>query len=748
MLRQPRDAKHVGIVVVLMLYLVLGSIYSVVTPIFEASDELWHYPFVKHLADGNPLPVQQTDQLGPWRQEGSQPPLYYLLGAVLTFWVDTSDMEQVRRINPHADIGIPTADRNVNMVVHTLAEAWPYRGTVLAVHLVRWMSVLMGAITVLMGYLTARELFPGEHTIAVGAACLTAFNPMYLFVTSSVNNDALVVMLCAIGLYLTVRYIASRPGPREWLTLGIVLGLASISKVSALGMLPLAGVAVAYVAWRRRSWKELFTGGLAVVLPVFAVGGWWYYRNWRLYRDPLGLSRFVDIVGRRHPVPTLRQLLGEWKGFAMSFWGFFGGVNVPAPDWVYVLLSAFAVLGLLGVMIYLWQTWRRKRGDLDHWAQMALVILWPCVVLISLVRWTLMTIASQGRLMFSALTAISLLMVIGLSTLSLGRRRALLPGLMAAVMLVAAFALPFATIRPAYARPPILSREDVAHISPQLNATFGDSVRLLGYRVDVEEVRPGDSIGLVLYWESLAPMETDYSVFVHLLAANDLIIGQRDMYPGQGNYPTSLWSPGDIIADTYVIPVSSTALTPSEAIFEVGLYELETGLRLPVTGPFGESLGDNLRFGRVRLPTRVVDGIPNPVYFDLADRIALIGCELDRTAAVPGQAFRLTLYWRALRDVDTNYSVFTQVLGAQNRIWAQQDNWPQGGNAPTATWRKGQMVKDPYELVVAADAPPGVYDLQVGMYDAQGNRLSLLGEGGHVRDDRILLGKVRILPSQ
>ena len=65
----PRSApllrRHAGIAVVLGLYLALAVTYSVVTPIFEASDELWHYPFVKHLADGGGLPVQTGDGIGP-----------------------------------------------------------------------------------------------------------------------------------------------------------------------------------------------------------------------------------------------------------------------------------------------------------------------------------------------------------------------------------------------------------------------------------------------------------------------------------------------------------------------------------------------------------------------------------------------------------------------------------------------------------------------------------------------------------
>ena len=67
---------------ILAAYVVLATIYSVVTPIFEASDELWHYPMVQYLAThGLQLPPQDPGVATAWRQEGSQPPLYYLMAA-------------------------------------------------------------------------------------------------------------------------------------------------------------------------------------------------------------------------------------------------------------------------------------------------------------------------------------------------------------------------------------------------------------------------------------------------------------------------------------------------------------------------------------------------------------------------------------------------------------------------------------------------------------------------------------------
>ena len=128
------------------LFMVFGSIFALKTPVFEASDELWHYPMVRHLADGNRLPVQTYDPAlaGPWKQEASQPPLYYYVAAGLTFWIDTADMEQVRKLNPHVAPGELRSDGNVNLVVHD-PDLAPNRGTLGAVQLIRLFSLLLGA---------------------------------------------------------------------------------------------------------------------------------------------------------------------------------------------------------------------------------------------------------------------------------------------------------------------------------------------------------------------------------------------------------------------------------------------------------------------------------------------------------------------------------------------------------------------------------------------------------------------------
>ena len=110
--------RLISINTILVVFVVLGATYSIVTPVFEASDELWHYPLVQWLSRGNPLPTQDPDKVGPWKQEASQPPLYYYMVGWATSWIDTSDLGQVLRPNPHVDNGVITRDGNTNLVIH------------------------------------------------------------------------------------------------------------------------------------------------------------------------------------------------------------------------------------------------------------------------------------------------------------------------------------------------------------------------------------------------------------------------------------------------------------------------------------------------------------------------------------------------------------------------------------------------------------------------------------------------------
>jgi len=733
---------------ILVAFLALGVIYSVATPIFEALDEKSHYPVVKHIADGSGLPVQDPAQPGPWLQEGSQPPLYYALMAAATFWINTDDLPELRKPNPHAQIGNPLGEGNKNLVAHTDREAFPWRGTALAVHLIRLLSLLLGAATVYLTYRLAQEVVPDQPEAAVLAAALVAFNPMFLFISASVNNDNLVIMLCALALFMMVRVLvrsndfgrSTRQPLGDWGWLGIVLGLAVLTKLSALTLLPVAAVVLMLVTVRRRSWVALVGGGVAIFGPLALISGWWFWRNWTLYGEWTGINTMMAVIdGWRDPPLDLSGLLAEAEGFRLSFWGVFGILNILADRVVYAVYDVLTVLGVAGLLV--WAVWRRSHIGLT-W----LPFLWFALNLASVVRWTMITMGSQGRLLFPSLSAIALALAVGLTTLMPRRQAGLASGVLSVGLAAIALIIPFRTILPAYARPPLLA--EVPAGAQRIQVDYEDEMRLLGYQFEGNQVRPGEALGVTLYWQGLKPMTRDFSVVVRIYGRDDRPIGQVDSFPGQGNYPTRAWQPGPVIPDRYLVPIAPDALTPAQAQVEVGVYRAYSLEPVQALDPQGQPLGRAL-IGRVRLaaPTPPVYAPEHPVRFTLGGQAALTGYDLP-PAIRRGAMLPLTLYWEGLTPMSLDYTVFVHLVDPAGQTIAQADGQPDGGNYPTGLWAPGEVVRDQRAIAIQAGAPPGVYRLRVGLYDlATGQRLPVQDEGGRmVPDGAIELATVEVKP--
>jgi hypothetical protein len=127
-----------------------------------------------------------------------------------------------------------------------------------------------------------------------------------------------------------------------------------------------------------------------------------------------------------------------------------------------------------------------------------------------------------------------------------------------------------------FGRPAVfmLERSGPAEPVQLLDAQLGQTLALQGY----ETVQEGDELHLTLYWTSRGQERQDYSVFVHVVQGEE-IVAQRDQQPLGGFFPTSQWRLGEIVADSYVLP-----LPPDGAEIRVGLYDATTSLRLPLAG--------------------------------------------------------------------------------------------------------------------------------------------------------------------
>jgi len=296
-----------------------------------------------------------------------------------------------------------------------------------------------------------------------------------------------------------------------------------------------------------------------------------------------------------------------------------------------------------------------------------------------------------------------------------------------------------------------LSREEKtpsAHHSLEVN--LGDKFALLGYDLSAGHPKPGEELALTLYWQGIEYANyfgQDYTVFVHLVDKGGVVWAQSDSPPVKGLFPTSRWRETEIvIPDRRDIRLPDT-LPPGRYRLEAGMYLLATGEWLPLLNEKGESVGDSVTLDY----TKVLSGEgefstpENHLRADLGGQATLLGYDLRSRGVKAGDSLLLTLYWRAQREMDKDYTVFIHLVDEEGKIWAQEDNQPEGGFYPTSFWDEGEIVRDEHELLLAADMPEGEYELRVGMYILETmERLMVIDSEEKVEGEMILLGTVRV----
>jgi hypothetical protein len=265
---------------------------------------------------------------------------------------------------------------------------------------------------------------------------------------------------------------------------------------------------------------------------------------------------------------------------------------------------------------------------------------------------------------------------------------------------------------------------------------FGDGIELVGSRLAERHLAAEGRLRVTLFWRAVRHPQGDYHVHLKLTNAASHIWGEQSGRPRYGGRPTNGWQPGQMIWDPRWIEILPG--TPP------GAYNVEVNLYDPYAGRALDPLdGGALILGTVEVPRRTPPSvedldIEHLLGVDLGGKVRLLGYNLE-SGFRPGDGIHLTLFWQALERMDGNYTVFTHLVDAEGKMWGQKDNEPVDGFYPTTTWQEGEIVRDQYDILIAPEAPPGHYALEIGMYLAEtGERLSVFEEG-RPPDDRILL---------
>ena len=728
----------------ILLFIILSFAASIMNPLHEATDELRHYRFVRYMVQNQALPVQ--GEIG-CRAQSHHPPLFYLLGAIATAWIDTGrDVCYSPPENPfwayrYWEVG----NDNKTQYLHGADEAFPWRGEALAAHIVRFINVLMGAGTVYLTWLMGRTIWPQRPYLALGGAAFIAFNPMFVYMAGAINNDVIAALTGTAVTLACIQLLQDEAGlSRRWgIKLGILFGLALLSKFNLMAVAPLIALAATVVAYRQKQWRLWLEVGLLTLFVAALLSGWWFIRNQILYGEPTGFQRLTELWGVRDPSESFGVAVFELDYLWTSLWGRFGYGQIPMSEGIYSGLRWFVGLALLGTVTPL-----IRRSKIESHLLWPLILLTLDVILFFGVVFNYLLVSPagpMGRFFFPAMPALSILTFYGLS-----QWLSWLPSprwqwqwatavVINLIMITLTLVALFVYLVPAYAKPETFSPE-TAMPNP-INAQFDTFVNLRGYQLSQTTLHPGEPLDIDLYWAVTARPPGNYLLFVHMVDNIGTITAQRDTHPGLGNFPASQWQPGDHFIESIRLYLPETAYTPSQASITVGLYAPVEGYRLGITAADGTGLGDALLLGDVTILPQTQALFPNPLDQNFNNEIRLLGYEYDKRELRPGETLNVTLFWQALA-VPTDYEVQVQLVNEKERV---QGTAPPPLSPPTNQWQPGQQVQTQHQLTLSPDLAPGSYIIHVALLATKSQkRQNIVAEDGHWINDHLLLSKVNI----
>lgn len=721
-------------------YVILGVIYSVASPIFEAPDESFHFFVIQHVHETGQLPVQDLATKALYEQEGSQPPLYYLAGALLIAGVDTQAARDNLRPNPFANIGEPGRPNNKNHYIHTTLEDFPYRDTALAVHLLRGLSLVLGLITLVATIAIARRLFPERPSVAVLAAMVIAFNPQFIYLSASINNDNALNALAAVALYYLARVWRGERSWRVVLPLAVVVGLAILAKLGGLILLGFSLGVIGYLTLKERNWRWGWRTGALVVAVAVVLSGWWFVRNAQLYGDLTGTDMMIKLLGGARTDVTLAKMISELPSLWFSAWGVFGWFNFQLPDWTFGIFTILVVGALVSGGLAFVQAWQRKWRDVTpHIEPIVALSIWIGLVLAGVLRWETVVPAFQARLLFSAITAIAILLALGLARWLERVRQGI--SVLGVILFAIAVWTPFGLIAPAYALPRPISLADIPSDVRRINVDFDQTVRLIGGYAEPQTVQANDLVTIHLYWQALRQTDRDYVMAVRLLGRDLQPIGGDDLYPGGGMYPIDVWQTGEVLADQVTLRVAPDSRAPTRVRVEISVRERQSKRAVAMTAADGSAWTNLVVVDELVLASHEPSGPPEQtVHYRFGQGIDLIGYDVPRFDAAR-RSITYRLYWQVVSTPQEDYTLFEHVLDAQSVLIGQGDSQPFGGDYSTSVWRVGETLVEERSIPLETSVVLENARLAIGLYRlSDGARLPVLDAAGQrLSNDQIVL---------
>ncbi|MFQ6000711.1 MAG: DUF2142 domain-containing protein [Anaerolineae bacterium] len=435
-----------NLLLALVLFALLrGVVYASVIPPWQAPDEFRHFEYARLIAEYR-RPVTYAD-LSPQLEEeiiASLSEFDYWKFGYSTFPFDESNpprrfVDFVAPVIAHSLYQPPLYYLlGASVILPLLRE-----DVVLQMYAVRLASLFLGALTVIIAFLVAGEIFPDDLFLKIGAPAFVALLPMHAFIAASVNNEVLAEFVTSLLFLLLVRGLIKGWSWPEITLVPVLVILAWYTKRTALVTFPLV-LATLPLWWasRRqkveRRWLLGIPGGLAAAITVLIIAAASLH-PFLTQLSPKAIGYlvwpediFAFILDRERLSPEALRLYGEFlRTLLESFWARFGWMNVPLGEGWYLSIAIVCLLSLAGLVLFGIRVIQgRNRLSPSQVAALLLfllgVVLQLGIVVVGQLRVREAIVPGslpQGRYLFPVIVPLATLFMLGLRELVSPRHR-------------------------------------------------------------------------------------------------------------------------------------------------------------------------------------------------------------------------------------------------------------------------------------------------------------------------------------
>lgn len=399
--------ERIALALLLVVVWAKGTLWSTAVPLWRGIDEAVHFATVQFIAEHGRLPgpddVYRSDEIIRSGELADVARLPFRPTQRQTFGTGHIGPREaeIRGLDPALRTSYETraysSAAHAPPLYHALGALVYHlvrRGDVLTrAFAVRQFSVLLGVLTTWLVYLTVRELFPPGDAPAqdvpgslmrLAVPLLVGFQPMFTYLTATVNTDAPLFVVFALLTWLLVRAIKRGLSYGLAAAIGATIGLGMLVKpLVATAMPPLAFVLLLEFLRRRKGsqgaptfkWAALTLGLLAASALLVSAPS--MARNMSLSGNPFYI---VDPnIAENTPDPELQSYpLGRYlanhsisltEGLLVSYWADFGTLDTPLAPMYYLVIRWVVIAAITGVGLYMWREGRPR------WRELSLLIL-------------------------------------------------------------------------------------------------------------------------------------------------------------------------------------------------------------------------------------------------------------------------------------------------------------------------------------------------------------------------------------